>query len=217
MSETYIVLLGPPGAGKGTQAAGLARSLGLPHVASGDLFREALAKGTELGMKAKAYMERGELVPDDVTVAMMLERLAKPDCAGGAILDGFPRSQGQARALDEALGARGGGVSRVLYLRVAEEELLARLGGRWICRDCQAPYHVRNQPPRVAGRCDRCGGALYQRADDSVDTARERLRVDFRETARLIEYYSVAGKLAEVDGEGRIEDVAEALVAAVGA
>lgn len=217
MSERYVVLLGPPGAGKGTQAPGLARSLGLPHVASGDLFREALAQGTELGTKARPYMERGELVPDDVTVAMMLERLAKPDCSAGATLDGFPRSLGQARALDEALGARGSGVHRVLYLRVAEEELLQRLGGRWICRDCQAPYHVRNQPPRVAGRCDRCGGALDQRPDDSVDTARERLRVYMRETAPLIEHYSRAGKLTEVDGEGSVAAVEKALVAAVGA
>lgn len=215
MSGTFIVLLGPPGAGKGTQAVGLAHSLGLPHVASGDLFREALAKGTALGMKAKANMERGELVPDDVTVAMMMERLGNADCAAGAILDGFPRSLGQARALDEALGGRGAAVSRVVYLSVAEEELLLRLGGRWICRDCQVPYHVRSQPPKVAGRCDRCGGALYQRPDDSMDTARERLRVYDRETAPLIKYYSRAGKLIEVDGERSIEVVKQALVEAV--
>ncbi|MBI2910550.1 MAG: adenylate kinase [Chloroflexi bacterium] len=217
MSERFVVLLGPPGAGKGTQAAGLAHSLGLPHVASGDLFREALAKGTALGMKAKAYMERGELVPDDVTVAVMMERLGNADCAAGAILDGFPRSLGQARALDEALSARGTGVRRVVYLRVAEEELLQRLGGRWICRDCQTPYHVRSQPPQVAGRCDRCGGTLCQRVDDSVDTARERLRVYDRETAPLVEYYSRAGKLIEVDGERSIELVGKTLVEAVAA
>ncbi len=217
MSGTFVVLLGPPGAGKGTQAAGLAQGLGLPHVASGDLFREALAKGTALGLRAKAYMEHGELVPDDVTVAMMMERLENADCAAGAILDGFPRSLGQARALGDALHARGADVRRVVYLRVVEEELLQRLGGRWICRQCQAPYHVLSQPPKVAGRCDHCGGTLYQRVDDSVDTALERMRVYNRETAPLIEYYAAAGKLIEVDGAGSIDAVGKKLVEAVAA
>ncbi len=156
--RSHIILLGAPGSGKGTQADTLRRSLGLAHVASGELFREAAQKGTEQGVLAKSYMEKGELVPDEVTVAMILERLKEPDCALGAILDGFPRTLEQAKALEEALQReRGEGINRVLYIEVSEAELLTRLGGRWICRQCQHTYHIVNFPPRVAGRCDRCG------------------------------------------------------------
>lgn len=211
----YIILLGAPGAGKGTQAETLVKELGLPHVASGDLFREALAKQTELGILAKSYMDKGELVPDEVTIKMILERLARPDCRGGAILDGFPRTLEQARALDEALGPQGKGIDRVLYIEVSNEELLRRLSGRWICRQCQTPYHLVNAPPRVAGRCDRCGGELYQRADDTVETARNRLEVYFAQTSPLIDYYQQASKLVEINGEQSVEQVGRELMTAV--
>lgn len=213
----YIILLGAPGSGKGTQAETLKRSLGLAHVASGDLFREAAQKETELGKLAQSYMEKGTLVPDQVTVAMVLERLREPDCAAGAVLDGFPRTLEQARALEEALRLENGKViDRVLYIEVSEEELLNRLGGRWICRQCQQPYHTVNFPPKVAGRCDKCGGELCQREDDSLETARRRLRVYFQQTTPLIHYYSKKSLLARIRGEQVVEAVGRDLLAAVG-
>ena len=204
----YIILLGAPGAGKGTQAVMLAEKLGLPQVASGDLFRAALAQETELGLKAKAYMEKGQLVPDEITIQMVLDRLADPDCAGGAILDGFPRNTQQAEALDKALSAQHKAIDKVVYIKVSEAELIKRLAGRWICRNCQAPYHEVDSPPKVKGKCDRCGGELYQRADDTVATVKKRLVVYFNETSPLIDYYKAAGKLAEVNGEGGVADIA---------
>ncbi len=211
----YVILLGAPGAGKGTQAVTVSKALGLAHVSSGDLFREAQAKGTELGLLAKSYMEKGQLVPDEVTVKMVLERLGEPDCANGAILDGFPRTLDQAKALDAALAARGQRIDKVAYIKVSTDELLSRLGGRWICRKCQAPYHVKNLPPKVAGKCDVCGGELYQRADDSMETAKKRLEVYFAQTAPLIEYYQKAGNLVDIDGEQEIDVVGKALVDAL--
>ncbi len=211
----YIILLGAPGAGKGTQAVTLARELKLVHVATGDLFRQALEQQTELGLKARAYMEKGVLVPDEITIQMVLERILAPDCEGGAILDGFPRNVNQARALDERLARQSRAIDRVIYIKVSREELISRLGGRWICRQCQAPYHEVNSPPRVAGKCDRCGGELYQRPDDTPETVEKRLEVYFNETAPLIEYYTRAGKLVEVAGEGEVDGVAERIVAAV--
>ncbi|MBI2863452.1 MAG: adenylate kinase [Chloroflexi bacterium] len=211
----YVILLGAPGAGKGTQAVTVAKALGLAHVSSGDLFREAQAKGAELGLLAKSYMEKGQLVPDEVTVKMVLERLGAADCAKGAILDGFPRTLDQAKALDVALAARGQRIDKVAYIKVSTDELLSRLGGRWICRNCQAPYHVKNLPPKVAGKCDTCGGELYQRADDSMETAKKRLDVYFAQTAPLIDYYKKAGNLVELDGEGEIDSVGRALVEAL--
>ncbi|MBI4317117.1 MAG: adenylate kinase [Chloroflexi bacterium] len=211
----HIVLLGAPGAGKGTQAHDLGSTLGLAHVASGELFREALKQETELGLLAKSYMERGALVPDDVTIGMVKERLAKPDCRRGAILDGFPRTVEQARAFDKALEEMGKAVDRALYIKVSDEELIRRISGRWICRDCQASFHESSKPPRVAGRCDECGGELYQRSDDTVETARMRLQVYFEQTTPVIEYYEKADVLAEIDGERDIESVQRALVATV--
>ncbi|MDH7487553.1 MAG: adenylate kinase [Anaerolineae bacterium] len=208
----YLVLLGPPGAGKGTQAERLEKELGLPHVASGDLFREHLSKGTALGSLAKTYMDRGDLVPDDVTIAMIRERLQRPDCAQGAILDGFPRTQAQARGLDDMLADMGRALDGVLYLAVPDEELVQRLSGRWICRQCQTPYHTLFSPPAQAGVCDACGGELYQRDDDRPETVRARLRVYHQQTAPLIDYYRRAGLLVEVDGSGDIESVAAALL-----
>ncbi|MFQ5988177.1 MAG: adenylate kinase [Dehalococcoidia bacterium] len=209
----HIVLLGAPGSGKGTQAGIVSQRFGVAHIASGDLFREAVNRGDELGQQAKSYMEKGLLVPDEITIRMILERIAAPDCAQGFILDGFPRTLGQAKALDRVLGERG--IDRVVYIKVSPEELVRRLSGRFICRDCQTPYHEITSPPLVLGRCDRCGGELYQRPDDSPETVRKRLEVYFVETAPLIDYYKEAGKLVEIDGERGIEEVGEELIAAL--
>lgn len=210
-----IVFLGAPGAGKGTQAANVAKELSLAHIASGDLFRQALAQKTELGLKAKAYMEDGQLVPDEITIKMVLERISAPDCETGIILDGFPRNLDQAKALDTALTGLAKKIDNAVYIKVAEEELLKRLTGRWICRDCQAPYHEVTSPPKVKGKCDKCGGELYQRADDVTETIKKRLQVYFAETFPLIDYYARAGKLLEVDGEGNIDGISTRIVAAL--
>ena len=186
----------------------VAKKMGLAHVATGDLFRQAMEKGTEQGRKAKSYIEAGKLVPDEVTIQMVMDRLAAPDSKAGVIFDGFPRNINQAKALDKALGAQGGGIDSVVYIKVSEDELLRRLGGRWICRKCQTPYHAVYSPPEVAGKCDKCGGELYQRADDTVETVKKRLVVFAGETSPLIEYYTAARKLVEVDGEGT-EDAVE--------
>jgi len=211
----YIILLGAPGAGKGTQAVMLAKKLKLAQVASGDLFRQALQKETELGKKAKAFMDKGQLVPDEITIQMVLERLAAPDTQGGAIFDGFPRNIKQAGALDEALAKQAKAINKVIYIKVPEGELLKRLSGRWICRNCQAPYHEVDNPPKVKGICDRCGGELYQRPDDKVATVKKRLEVYFAETAPLIDYYKKAGKLQEIDGEGGAAEVNRRIIAAL--
>ncbi len=211
----YIVFLGAPGAGKGTQAATVARELNLVHIASGDLFRQAAEQGTELGMQAKSYMEKGTLVPDEITIRMVLERMSAPDCEHGIILDGFPRNLQQAEALDKALAQQAKVIDKVAYIKVSEEELLRRLTGRWICRQCQVPYHAVNSPPKVWGRCDKCGGELYQRPDDNAQTVKKRLQVYFAETAPLIDYYTRAGKLLEVDGEGSVDEVGRRIVVAL--
>jgi adenylate kinase len=211
----YIILLGAPGAGKGTQAVMLAEKLKLVQVASGDLFRQALAQETTLGKKAKVYMEKGQLVPDEITIQMVLERLAAPDLKNGAILDGFPRNIQQAQALDKALAQQSKAIDKVVYIKVSEGELLKRLGGRWICRNCQAPYHEVDNPPKVKGRCDRCGGELYQRPDDKAETVKKRLEVYFAETSPLIDYFKKVGKLLEVDGEGSTDAVNRRIVAAL--
>ncbi len=211
----YIILLGAPGAGKGTQAVMLAEKLNLVQVASGDLFRQALQQKTELGLKAKSYMDKGQLVPDEITIQMVLERLSAPDCKKGAILDGFPRNTGQAEALDEALAQQSRAIDKVVYVMVSEAELLKRLSGRWICRNCQAPYHAVDSPPKVAGKCDRCGGELYQRPDDNEETVKKRLEVYFAETSPLIDYYNRTGKLLEINGEGSPADINRRIVAAL--
>jgi adenylate kinase len=211
-----IIFLGAPGAGKGTQAARVAEDLKLTHIATGDLFRQAQSQDTELARQAKYYMEQGKLVPDEITIQMVLERVSEPDCAGGVIFDGFPRSIGQAEALDKALSDQGKAVDSVVYIKVSEEELLKRLSGRWICRNCQAPYHEVNSPPKVKGICDKCGGELYQRADDTVETIKNRLKVFFEETAPLIDYYTGAGKLLEVDGEGEPEEIKKRIIESLG-
>jgi len=211
----YIVLLGAPGVGKGTQAAKVAQRLNLVHIASGDLFRQAIEQGTELGKQAKSYVERGVLSPDKITIAMILERISAPDYQLGVAFDGFPRNLKQAKALDEALGRQAKAIDKVVYIKVSEAELLRRLGGRWVCRVCQTPYHSENSPPRVWGICDRCGGELYQRPDDTTETVKKRLEVYFAETAPLIDYYTRQGKLLQVDGEGSIDEVGKRVVAAL--
>ncbi len=210
-----IILLGAPGAGKGTQAATLHEHLNAPHIATGDLFRAALSAGTPLGLEAKGYMDRGELVPDDVTVRMLLERISQPDASGGYILDGFPRSLAQAHALDEALRARNETIDRVLLVDVSEEELVRRLSGRWICRACQTPYHAISNPPRAEGVCDADGGELYQRDDDTLETVRNRLGVYRDQTAPLIDHYTEQRVLARINGEQEIDSVRADLLAAL--
>jgi adenylate kinase len=211
----YLVLLGPPGAGKGTQAERLEEELHLPHVSSGELFRENMKNETELGLLAKGYIDRGDLVPDDVTIAMIRARLQRPDCEQGAILDGFPRTQAQAEALDRMLAEMERGLDGVLYIAVPDEVLVRRLSGRWLCSQCQTPYHTAFSPPTKEGICDACGGELYQREDDKPETVRARLEVYRRQTAPLIDYYRQAGLLVEVDGAGGIETVSTALLEAV--
>ena len=210
-----VILLGAPGAGKGTQAATLHEHLNAPHIATGDLFRAALSEGTPLGLEAKSYMDRGELVPDDVTVRMLLERISQPDAASGYILDGFPRSLAQATALSEALAGRGETIDKVLLVDVSEDELVRRLSGRWICRACQTPYHAISNPPKTEGMCDADGGELYQRDDDTPETVRNRLGVYRDQTAPLIDYYAEQGVLASINGEQDIEAVREDLLAAL--
>jgi len=211
----YVILFGAPGVGKGTQAAILAEKTGLVHITTGELFREAIRQETELGKQAKVYYDRGQLVPDHLTIAMLLERLSQGDCAGGCILDGFPRTLEQATTLDEALAQEGGAIDKVVYIQAPQNELLSRLSGRWSCRQCGSVYHERFQPPRQAGRCDQCGGELYQREDDKPETARRRLEVYAQQTAPLIDYYRARGKLAEIDGDKSVEEVAGSLLAVV--
>lgn len=202
-----LVMLGPPGAGKGTQAALLAERLGTPHVASGDLFREALKKETELGLTAKSYMERGELVPDEVTIAMVRERLQRPDCDSGVILDGFPRTIEQAEALQGLLAEQNKKIDAALFIDAAEDELVRRLSSRWTCRNCQAVYNIISNPPHEEGWCDVCGGELYQRADDVPETVRNRIRVYRQQTSPLIDYYRDQELLVTIKSEGGIERV----------
>ena len=211
----YIIFLGAPGAGKGTQAAMVAQKLNLVHIASGDLFRQAVERRTELGIKVKSYMEKGMLVPDKITIQMVLERLLAPDCGSGVILDGFPRNLRQAKELDKALAQQTKVIDKVVYIKVSEEELLKRLSGRWVCHNCQTPYHTTDAPPKVWGKCDRCGGELYQRPDDTEQTVKQRLKVYFAETAPLIDYYTQSGKLLEVDGDGEINEVSKQIVLAL--
>jgi len=211
----YIVFLGAPGAGKGTQVAYVAQKLNLIYIASGNLFRQAIEHGTELGMQAKSYMEKGMLVPDSISIPMVLERMSALDCEPGVILDGFPRNLKQAEALDKTLAQQAKAIDKVVYIKVSGEELIKRLSGRWVCRNCQTPYHTINSPPKVWGKCDKCGGELYQRPDDTVEAVKKRLEVYFAQTTPLIDYYSVTGKLLEIDGEGSVDEIGNRIVAAL--
>lgn len=211
----YIVLLGPPGAGKGTQAQIIAKEFGLVHVSSGDLFRENLKKQTELGQMAQGYMNRGELVPDDVTIAMVKDRISRSDCAQGVLLDGFPRTPAQAEALDKMLATLGEKVTCVPYISVPAEVLIERLGGRWTCPTCGHVYHEKYNPPAAAGKCDNDGAALIQRDDDKAETVEKRIRVYMDQTSPLIAYYRLQGLLAEVDGTQSIDAVTTQMLAAI--
>lgn len=208
----FFILLGAPGAGKGTQADIIVKEMSLPHVASGDLFRLALKNQTELGKQAESYMKAGKLVPDEITIKMILERIAQPDCKDGCVFDGFPRTLEQARALDVALEQQGKSIEKAIYIEVPEEALLDRLTGRFVCRTCQTPYHIRNFPPKKEGVCDKCSGELYQRADDKEETIKERLKVYFAQTMPLLEYYEGKGRLFRVNGNQDIELVGKDIV-----
>ncbi len=210
----FLVFLGAPGAGKGTQAAVVAEKTKLAHIATGDLFRAAVKAGTELGKLAQGYMQQGKLVPDEVTIGVIEEKLKSPECAGGAIFDGFPRTIEQARALDRALEKTGKKVDKVISINVPDSNLLKRLGGRWTCQQCQTVYHEVASPPKVKGVCDKCGGKLYQRADDNETTIKERLKVYHAQTAPLLDYYK--GKIANIDGTVAIENVTNQILKALG-
>jgi adenylate kinase len=214
---TVVVLLGAPGAGKGTQAPILAGRLGVPHIATGELFRSAVRDGTSVGREAAGYMERGELVPDEITIQMLLERLWRPDAEGGAILDGFPRNRHQAEALDAELAERSRRVDRAITVEVPAEELVRRISGRWICRAGGHVYHEVSRPPKVPGVCDVDGSALYQREDDRVETIRARLAHQLGALGDVVGYYREKGILGTVDGRLPVADVTEALVAQVAA
>lgn len=210
----YLVLIGVPGAGKGTQARLLEEALGIPQISTGDLFRYNLKHETELGALAKSYMDRGDLVPDEVTIRMVEERLQREDCIRGAIFDGFPRNLPQAVALDE-LAAPHGGIHRVPLISLEDDEAMRRITGRRVCRTCGAVYHVDFNPPKVEGVCDLDGGELYQRDDDTPETVRNRLFVYYKQTAPLVGYYFAKGLLAEVDGAQPIEAVQAAILASL--
>lgn len=206
-----LILMGAPGAGKGTQAAELVKRFGIPQISTGDMFRAAVKEGTELGKKAAECMKSGALVPDEVTIGIVKERLAKEDCAKGFILDGFPRTVEQADALEKILADLGKSVTRALNIHVPFEDLIERATGRRICKNCGATYHVKFNPVKVAGKCDKCGGELYQRADDTAETMQNRLSVYEKSTSPLIEYYKKAGKYTEIDGRQPTADLVKVL------
>lgn len=212
---TYIVLLGPPGAGKGTQAQVISHEMNLAHISSGDLFRENLKNQTELGKLAQGFMNRGELVPDDVTIAMVHDRLQRSDCQDGALLDGFPRTPAQADALADMLGSMGQKVDSVPYISVPSEELIERLSGRWTCPSCGKVYHEKYNPPKTPGICDVDGTKLIQRDDDKAETVERRIRVYAEQTTPLIEYYRQKDLLVEVDGKKSIDEVSKEILTAI--
>ena len=210
----FVVLLGPPGAGKGTQAQRITVASRLLHISTGDMFRENVKNETELGKLAKTFMDKGELVPDEITIKMLLERISRPDASEGAMFDGFPRNVVQAVALDDALASSGKRIDRALLISVRDEELISRLGGRWICRQCGTLYHERNDPPMAHGVCDKCNGELYQRDDDRAEVVVNRLEKQ-KPPKELINHYDKAGVLKRIDGEHSLDDVTAALLGAL--
>jgi len=215
MTMLVVVLMGGPGAGKGTQSSLLEEKLGLKHIATGNLFRESVREESELGELARSYLDAGELVPDDVTVAMVIERLSRDDCSRGVFLDGFPRTPNQAEALDVMLNDLDAKVSLVAYIDVNEEKLLERLAGRWTCKKCGHTYHVRFSPPEIAGICDLDGGKLHQRSDDKVATQKRRIGIYERQTRPVLNWYRERGLVVRIDGDQPIMDVHKALVDAI--
>jgi adenylate kinase len=213
--SVFIVLLGPPGAGKGTQAEAISERLHLPHISSGDIFRENLKDQTELGILAAGYINKGELVPDDVTISMIRERLSRSDCQSGALLDGFPRTPAQADALAGMLAETQCRVKSVPYICVPENVLVERLAGRWVCRKAGHVFHEKYNPPHVSGVCDYDGSELYQREDDKAETVKRRIHVYLEQTQPLVEYYRQHGVLIEIDGKKPIEQVTEDLLSAL--
>jgi adenylate kinase len=211
-----LLIMGPPGAGKGTQAETLTAKLAIPHISTGDMFRKAISDGTELGKKAKEFMDAGQLVPDEVTIGIVKERLSEEDCRKGFLLDGFPRTVPQAEALEGILKELGMELDAVLNVAVPDEKLVARLTGRRICRQCGASYHVLYNAPKQEGICDACQGELYQRSDDSEETATNRLSVYHQNTAPLIDFYAKRGLLKEIDGDRPIPEVLVAIGQALG-
>jgi len=187
----------------------------LPHIASGDLFRQALEERTEVGLLAKSYMDKGELVPDEMTIKMILERINQPDCASGCLFDGFPRTLHQAKVLDQALNEKGKSIDKAIYIEVPNEELVKRLSGRWLCRDCQTPYHTISSPPKTPGKCDKCGGELYQRLDDREETVKGRLNIFFAQTVPILDYYKKQNKLIRVNGNLGMQGVAGEIISAL--
>jgi len=211
----YIIVLGAPGAGKGTQADILSQEMDLPHIASGDLFRQALEERTKIGLLARSYMDKGELVPDEMTIKMIVERINQPDCASGCLFDGFPRTLHQAESLDKALKEQGKSIDKAIYIEVTNEELVKRLSGRRLCRVCQTPYHIINSPPRTPGKCDKCGGELYQRSDDREETIKQRLNIFFAQTVPILDYYEKQNKLIRVNGNLGMRAVAREIISAL--
>lgn len=210
------ILLGPPGAGKGTQAVKIVDKYGIPHISTGDIFRENIKKGTELGKKAQEYMNKGELVPDDLVIAIATARLLEDDCKNGFLLDGFPRTVYQAEKLDEFLEAHNSKIDKVVDISVGKEELMTRLTGRRVCKKCGASYHIVNIPPKKEGVCDICGGPLIQRDDDNAETAANRIEVYEEQTRPLVDYYKKAGNLVLIDGTTGLENVFADIVRALG-
>lgn len=210
------ILLGPPGAGKGTQAVKIVEKYGIPHISTGDIFRENIKKGTELGKKAQEYMNKGELVPDDLVIAIATARLLEDDCKNGFLLDGFPRTVYQAEKLDEFLEAHNSKIDKVVDISVGKEELMIRLTGRRVCKKCGASYHIVNIPPKKEGVCDICGGPLIQRDDDNAETAANRIEVYEEQTRPLVDYYKKAGNLVIIDGTTGLENVFADIVRALG-
>jgi adenylate kinase len=211
----YVIMLGAPGAGKGTQADILSQEMNLPHIASGDLFRQALDKKTDVGILARSYMDKGELVPDEITIKMILERVNQSDCASGCLFDGFPRTLQQAKVLDKVLKEQGKSIDKAVYIEVPNEELVKRLSGRWLCRTCQTPYHIINSPPKTPGKCDKCGGELYQRSDDREETVRDRLNIFFAQTVPILDYYKKQDKLIKINGNLGMQAVAKEIISAL--